>query len=280
MRSHWQGADAAGPADKSASSDGQPDGPAAAPGSPPRPPDLVAAVSPAAPQADPRGVAPFRPQRGETRVAGVVRHLSAEIVSGRLRPGTRLEEKVLAERFELSRTPIREALRQLAAIDLIEIRPHRGAIVTQVSSRCILEKFEFMAELEGLSAGFAARRMDRAERIALEALHLQGAVQVARGARDGYRDHNIAFHEAIYAGARNASLRETTQNLRKSIAAFRAAQFDLPERIAQSQIEHGRIVAAILAGDAGQATELTRRHILTVRDAVDGYLRSRPLIPI
>lgn len=223
---------------------------------------------------------PFRMVRGETRMAAVVRHLSAEIVSGRLPPGARLEEKVLADRFELSRTPVREALRELAAVGLIDIRPHRGAVVTRVSPERILEKFEFMAELEGLSAGFAACRMNRAERMALEELHLEGAHLVARGDREAYRAHNIAFHEALYAGARNASLRETTQALRRSIAAFRAAQFDLPERIADSQVEHGQIVAAILAADAETAGALTRRHILTVRAAVNAYLDARRKIPI
>ena len=223
---------------------------------------------------------PFQTVRGETRMAAVVRHLSAEIVSGRLRPGARLEEKVLADRFELSRTPVREALRELAAVGLIDIRPHRGAVVTSVSPERILEKFELMAELEGLSAGFAACRMNRAERTALEELHLEGAHLVARGDREAYRAHNIAFHEALYAGARNASLRETTQALRRSTAAFRAAQFDLPERIAESQVEHGQIVAAILAADAETAGALTRRHILTVRKAVNAYLDARRNIRI
>ncbi|WP_163851617.1 GntR family transcriptional regulator [Pseudooceanicola aestuarii] len=223
---------------------------------------------------------PLRLAPGETRSAAVVRVLGAQIVSGQLPPGRKLDEAQIGAHFGLSRTPVREALRELAATGLVEVRPHRGAFVAEVSTDKMLEKFEFMAELEGLCAGYAARRMQGTARDQLSEIHEAGMMLVERRDRAGYRDHNIRLHEAIYTGAGNDSLREATQSVRRSVAAFRAAQFDLKERISNSQVEHGLIVTAILQGDAPEATRLMRRHILTVMDAAEAYLREKRVIPI
>lgn len=218
--------------------------------------------------------------QGETRTAALVRELSAQIVSGRLPPGKKLDEAALGDHFGLSRTPVREALRELSVIGLVEARPHRGAYVAEVSAAQMLEKFEFMAELEGLCAGYAARRMDAAEKARLDAIHEGGLILVEQRDRTGYRAHNTTLHEAIYQGARNDSLRDATLSVRRAVAAFRAAQFDLRERIGNSQVEHGLIVAAIRTGDADEATQLMRRHILTVMEAAEAYLREKRVIPI
>lgn len=216
---------------------------------------------------------------GETSTAAIVRELSAQIVSGKLPPGKKLDEALIGDYFGLSRTPVREALRELAVIGLVETRPHRGAFVAEVSPEKMLEKFEFMAELEGLCAGYAARRMDAASKAKLEDIHEAGMTLVEQRDRAAYRDHNIRFHEAIYHGAGNDSLRDATLGVRRAVAAFRAAQFDLKERIGNSQVEHGLIVAAIQRDAADEATLLMRRHILTVMEAARTYLRDKRVIP-
>lgn len=223
---------------------------------------------------------PLRLAPGETRTAALVRELSAQIVSGKLPPGKKLDEAAIGDHFGLSRTPVREALRELAVIGLVEARPHRGAYVAEVSTAQMMEKFEFMAELEGLCAGYAARRMDADNKARLETIHDGGMALVKQRDRVAYRVHNTAFHEAIYEGARNNSLRDATLSVRRAVAAFRAAQFDLKERIGNSQVEHGLIVAAIRTGDADEATQLMRRHILTVMQAAEAYLREKRVIPI
>ncbi|SFE19583.1 GntR family transcriptional regulator [Roseivivax sediminis] len=217
---------------------------------------------------------------GETSAGAVMRELSAQIVSGKLPPGKKLEEALLGEYFGVSRTPVREALRELAVAGLVETRPHRGAFVAEVSAEKMLEKFEFMAELEGLCAGYAARRMGAGAKARLAEIQDAGLALVRQRDRVAYRAHNTLFHEAIYEGAGNDSLRDATLGIRRSVAAFRAAQFDLKERIGNSQVEHGLVVVAIDRGDAEQATLLMRRHILTVMEAAEAYLREKRVIPI
>lgn len=217
---------------------------------------------------------------GETSTAAVVRELSAQIVSGKLPPGKKLDEALIGEYFGLSRTPVREALRELTVVGLVEARPHRGAFVAEVSAEKVLEKFEFMADLEGLCAGYAARRMDAAARARLAEIHDGGLLLVEQRDRAAYRRHNALLHETIYRGAGNDSLRDATLAVRRTVDAFRAAQFDLKERIGNSQVEHGLIVAAISHGDTEEATRLMRRHILTVMEAAKTYLREKRVIPL
>src|SRR5438128_12664429 len=106
-----------------------------------------------------------------TRAEELRRHLADEIVRGVLGPGASLEETGIARRFNVPRTPVREALRQLAASGLIEARPHRGAVVASLSHDRLNAMFEAMAELEATCAGLAAERMSAAERQALQQTH-------------------------------------------------------------------------------------------------------------
>src|ERR1700749_3689760 len=108
----------------------------------------------------------------KTRADRARQHLADEIITGKLTPGARLDECDIADRLRLSRTPAREALRQLAAIGLAELRPHRGVFVAQPDSNHLAETFEFMADLESLCAHYAAIRISAAERRQLEEHHL------------------------------------------------------------------------------------------------------------
>ena len=106
-----------------------------------------------------------------TRTEMLRLQLADDIVSGLLAPGQPLDEQELARRFGVSRTPVREAIRQLAASGLVEVRPHRSALVALPSPRQLHDMFEAMAELEALCAGLSARNMTAAERRGLEELH-------------------------------------------------------------------------------------------------------------
>src|SRR5207237_5339650 len=98
-------------------------------------------------------------QQPQTRSGELREILEEEIATGRLPPGTRLDETELSERFKVSRTPIREALIQLASIGIVEARPRRGAIIPQLTPQRLVEMFEVMAELESMCGRLAARRM-------------------------------------------------------------------------------------------------------------------------
>ena len=187
--------------------------------------------------------------------------VAERIVSGTLRPGQRLDEAMLATEFGVSRTPVREALRQLVATGLVELRPHRGAVVACPDADALSDSFEMLAELEALCARWSALRMTPRERAGLEALHRDMGALVRAGDRAGYRDANLALHGLVYAGAHNSHLAEVVVGTTRRLGPFRGAQFDGPERLARSHAEHDAVITCISRGDAEGAAVGMRRHI-------------------
>jgi DNA-binding GntR family transcriptional regulator len=196
-----------------------------------------------------------------TRAEELRLQLADEIVRGTLAPGSALDETDIARRFSVSRTPVREALRQLAASGLIEARAHRGAVVAQPSNERLSGMFEAMAELEALCAGLAAERMTPTERHRLEAIHEELRVLSHAGDPDRFHEINEHFHSAIYAGSQNGHIAEITLATRKRVQPFRRAQFRNLGRLAKSHAEHDRVVVAILRGDRNGAANAMRAHI-------------------
>ena len=203
----------------------------------------------------------------KTRAEELRLQLADEIVRGELAPGTSLDETELALRFGVSRTPVREAIRLLASNGLVEVRPHRAALVARPSIEVIGEMFEVMAELEALCAGLAAEHMTGAERRALEDSHEQLRKLIQSGNPQRYHEANEAFHGIIYAGAHNSYLAEVTRATRQRLQPFRQAQFAALGRLARSHAEHDVIVEAILRGDRGEAEAAMRAHISSVEHA-------------
>jgi DNA-binding GntR family transcriptional regulator len=197
--------------------------------------------------------------------------LADDIVRGLLTPGAALDETELAKRFGVSRTPVREAIRQLGASGLIEVRAHRGAVVARPSEERLIGMFEAMAELEALCAGLAAERMTAAERAALETAHEGLRALIHGGDPQRYHEVNEAFHAVIYAGAHNSYLADMTYATRKRVQPFRRAQFRHLGRLAKSHLEHDRVVVAILRGDRAGAGAAMRLHIMTVCEAYEAY---------
>lgn len=211
-----------------------------------------------------------------TQALKVQSALADDIVHGRIAPGEPLDETRLAKAFGVSRTPIREAIRQLEAIGLAEARPHRGAVAADISEQRLDEMFVVMAELEALCARFAATAMRPSERQALDDLHRSAGSLVTEGSQDAYVEANDAFHEAIYRGAHNGFLMEIALLVRARLAPFRHAQFETVGRIEKSHFEHGQVVEAILRADGDRAAADMRRHILVVRTAVETVTQAIP----
>jgi DNA-binding GntR family transcriptional regulator len=216
---------------------------------------------------------PLRWER-TTRAEDLRLQLADDIVRGVLRPGATLDETGLAQRFGVSRTPVREAIRLLAASGLIDARPHRAAVVARPSAQHLSGMFEAMAELEALCANFAAERMNSGERRALEDIHETLRVLIQSGDPQRYHEVNEAFHNCIYGGAQNDYLADLTLATRARVRPFRRAQFRNLGRLAKSHIEHDQVVQAILRGERRVAAETMRSHILTVRDEYDAYTES------
>jgi DNA-binding GntR family transcriptional regulator len=197
--------------------------------------------------------------------------IADEIVRGALPPGAALDEMELARRFEVSRTPVREAIRQLTASGLIEARAHRGAVVARPTEERLTGMFEAMAELEALCAGLAAERMTAVERRDLETAHSDMRALIQVGDPQRFHEVNEAFHNAIYAGAHNTYLAEITLATRVRVQPFRRAQFRNLGRLSKSHMEHDRIVTAILRGERERARSEMQAHIKTVGDEYELY---------
>jgi DNA-binding GntR family transcriptional regulator len=200
--------------------------------------------------------------------------LADEIVRGALKPGTTLDETELAHRFGVSRTPVREAIRLLAASGLVETYAHRAAAVARPTPERLTGMFEAMAELEALCAGLAASRMTSTERRELEAAHDQLRALIHSGDPQRYHEINEAFHGVIYTGSHNAHLAELTLATRVRVSPYRRAQFRNLGRLAKSHIEHERVVMAILRGDRDGAAVTMRAHISIVSDEYWAYARA------
>lgn len=209
-----------------------------------------------------------------TRAEELRVQLADEIVRGVIAPGGALDETEIARRFQVSRTPVREAIRQLAASGLVETRAHRGAVVAQPSEDRLIGMFEAMGEIESLCAGFAAERMTAGERRDLEAIHEQLRQLIQVGDPDSHHEVNEAFHSAIYDGAHNAYLAEMAVATRARVRPFRRAQFRNLGRLAKSYAEHDKVVQGILRGNRQAAALAMREHILTVREEYEVYVAS------
>ena len=187
--------------------------------------------------------------------------LEEEIASHQLAPGSRLEEVALAERFGVSRTPIREALQMLSASGLVVLRPRRGAVVASLSLERLLEMFEMMAEMEAICGRHAAQRMTKSESISLQKQHDICGQAVHTNDEDRYYEGNVRFHGRIYAGAHNQFLANEVKRLHHRLQAYRRLQLRSSGRMAESYAEHTKITNAILAGDGDLAGRLLRGHV-------------------
>jgi DNA-binding GntR family transcriptional regulator len=191
----------------------------------------------------------------------VARALEEDILTGRLKPGVRLDEQALAKRFEVSRTPVREALRYLDSAGLIELRRNHGAIVRALTITELIEMFQVMAELEGLCARLSARRMNSGERSGMLRAHEICTVRARDNDHEGFFEANNALHEIIYTGSHSSFLQKETRNLRNRVNPYRRLITFQPKRMEDSVDEHQAVVDAIQQGEGETAHRLMRDHV-------------------
>lgn len=201
--------------------------------------------------------------------------LRQEIFTGTLAPGSFVDEVALCERLEISRTPLREALKVLTAEGLVRHEPRRGCFVNEVTERDLDEIFPVIALLEGRCAHEAALRASDADLIALEVLH----DKLQKAARDkrivDYYDANYAIHEAIITLADNRWLAQVISGLRKILKLARLQQLHAPGRLVQSLSEHLAVFAALKARDAEGAEAAMRTHLTRQREALRELARQQ-----
>jgi DNA-binding GntR family transcriptional regulator len=217
-------------------------------------------------------VRPRPPAHGAT-VAFIVERLRDDILAGRIQPGSRLVECDLTARFAVSRGPVREALRRLAADGLIEHWPHRGAVVRRLGEREIRELFLIRIELEALAARLAAgtQALDRRARFvaSIQPIHADAPRILCE-----YLKENAAFHDAVMALADNLQLRELAARLQLPLIMAQVGDVLTPAMLEASVREHRAIARAILDRDPEAASARMRAHLeRAARVALDPGLR-------
>ena len=191
----------------------------------------------------------------------VADQLETLILEGALDQGTRLDEVQLAERFSVSRTPIREALQRLTNSGLAEHHPRRGVFVSQPGPVDLLQMFEMMSELEAVAGRLAAQRISDAAISELRQINARCTEAVERQDADGYYAETERFHAAIYREAGNPYLERECLRLQRRLQPFRRMQLRLRGRLRQSMTEHEGIVRALEDGDGAHVAELLRAHV-------------------
>jgi DNA-binding GntR family transcriptional regulator len=200
----------------------------------------------------------------------VIAEMRRRIISGEIEADVNLSELTLAEEFGVSRTPVREAFKQLQTEGLVEIRPRVGTFVTTPSRREITELFEMKELLEGAAARLLAQRGRVPELDRLEENLREEDAAVARDDRVRYAELVHEFHDLLIVGADNRKLEAHYRILMNQLAYSRlvATSLSQPGRAAMSDQEHHRVVELITAKDGDSAERVMREHVRASRQAV------------
>ncbi|MBS0506480.1 MAG: GntR family transcriptional regulator [Proteobacteria bacterium] len=202
--------------------------------------------------------------------------LRQQIFAGQLAPGSFVDEVALCEQLAVSRTPLREALKVLAAEGLLRHEPRRGCFVAEITERDVDQIFPVIALLEGRAAFEATEHAGPADIAALELLHQRLREHAAAGRITEYYEANYAIHEAFITLADNRWLAQVIGDLRKILRLARHQTLQAPGRLQQSLAEHLQVFAALKSGDAAAAEQAMRQHLFAQRDALRVLARNHP----
>ena len=206
----------------------------------------------------------------------VVNQLRDFIVEGHLAPGSRVPERELCERFGISRTPLREALKVLAAEGLIDLLPNRGARVRQFTEADIRNLFEVISGLDFVAGRLACQRISDDDIAAIEKMHLEMYTHYLRREIADYFRLNQKIHQAIVDAAANPLLSENYVKLNAAVRRLRyTANLVRRDRLSEAMREHEEIVDALRRRDAGELGMLMFRHMQKKCDAVCEFLREQ-----
>jgi DNA-binding GntR family transcriptional regulator len=203
----------------------------------------------------------------------VTQRLRQMLVESRIAPGAKLNERELAQVLQVSRTPLREAIKRLAAEGLVELLPNRGAIAVALSEADVLNTFELMAGLEGLSGELAAQRITAAELAEIRAMHFEMMGAYTRADLSNYYRINALIHSAINAAAKNPVLTGTYQQVNARLQALRFRSNQNGEKWRKAMKEHEQMVDALAARDGAAMRAVLQAHLCNKRDVVIQQLR-------
>jgi DNA-binding GntR family transcriptional regulator len=204
----------------------------------------------------------------------VALRLRQMLVEGEIPPGAKLNERELCEVLHISRTPLREAIKMLAAEGLVELLPNRGSVAVALDEDDVRHTFEVMAGLEAMSGQLAAERVTDAELAEIEALHFEMMAAYTRRDLSAYYRLNAAIHRAINAAARNPVLTATYTQVNARLQALRFRSNQDGEKWQRAVQEHEAMVAALKARDGAALARVLTQHLHHKRDVVLEQLRS------
>lgn len=223
----------------------------------------------------PMGSEDARPRGG--RATEIRLALQEEIESGKLPPGSPLDERALAARFHVSRTPVREALQQLAAHNLVRIAPRQGMSVARLSISQVRSMMEAIGELEAMCAKLSARRVDDDLRARLDVALQRCQDAAIQGGTEEYAQANAEFHEVIYVGSRNPYLADLIRNARRQIYRYRLRDFVTKAQINKSMQDHLKVARAIQDGDEVNAALQMQLHVPSGSTGFSEFLARMPM---
>jgi len=210
----------------------------------------------------------------------VVVRLRAMLIEGRIAPGAKLNERVLAEHLRVSRTPLREAIKLLATEGLVDLLPNRGAVAVKLTEADVLHTFEVLAGLEAMSGELAAQRIGGAERAEIRALHYEMKAAFTRRDLAGYYHLNAKIHTAINAAAKNPVLTGAYQRINARVQALRFRTNQDEAKWKRAMHEHDAMVDALDAHDAPGMRTLMVEHLNRKRDTVLELMRAGEIHPL
>jgi DNA-binding GntR family transcriptional regulator len=203
----------------------------------------------------------------------VAQRLRQMLVEGRIAPGAKLNERELSELLKVSRTPLREAIKMLAAEGLVELLPNRGAIAVSLTEADVLNTFEVMAGLEAQSGELAAERITPEELAEIHAMHFEMMAAYTRHDLSAYYSFNARIHNAINEAAKNPVLATVYQQVNARLQALRFRSNQDGEKWKRAMKEHEKMIEALAARDGAAMREVLLAHLRNKRDVVLEQLR-------
>jgi len=200
--------------------------------------------------------------------------LRSLLVEGKIPPGSKLNERALAESLNVSRTPIREAIRRLAADGLVELIANRGAIALQLSLDDVVNTFDVIADLEGFSGELAAQNISDAALSELEALQYEMMASYARRDLSSYYQLNLRIHHLINQAANNPVLSRLFTQVNARIEALRFRSNQDGVKWEKAVEEHQEMLDALKARDSKRMRKIMIQHVMNKRDVVVQLLKS------
>ena len=209
-----------------------------------------------------------------TRTEILLSKIENMIINGSMMPGERLDEMMLAKKYEVSRTPVREAIRALTAIGLVQNTGRQGAQVAQISISMLIEMFELMAVLEGMCAQLAARRATEDELNEMYATHKLLEKTFKIGTHKEFYNVNLKFHDQLYNASHTQYLAEETLRLRRRLSPYRMRVTFQPGRMRATLGEHSEILKAIKQGNSQQAKDAAISHLRLIGSDLEDFIAS------